>query len=283
MTVSEVSDRILDDNFGLELSHSEGIDSTPSDIIMGENEPDSADTLTTLEHNTSNPINESDESNSLDHQESSFIDESNSLDHYGILGMRWGVRRSKEELGHKTRKRRLRDRQYEDETPQQHQARLQRESNERAIKTQSKALEKSEKRQLKSEADKQKRLLKSQEKQQKRTLASQEKVRQDQMRQQERQRKEQEKIRDKKSSSKRQDPKSMTDQELRDAIARVQLEKQYKKMTGNALSKTTNAAVEVFGGAGKKILTALVVTYGTRAATKLIDEQLNKKKKGGAS
>lgn len=263
MTVSEVSDKILDENFGLgDLSHSdlEEIDSAPSN----DSEPTQLD---------------NGEQSNDDLPEESNEQSDDTLTHWGIKGMKWGVRRSPEELGHKTRKRRFRDRQYEDETPQQHQARLQRESNERAIKTQANAQTKSEKRQLKAKADEQKRQLKSLEKQQQRSLKSQEKARKAQMKQDEQRRKDQQKQLEKQSNSKRQNPKHMSDQELRDAIARVQLEKQYKRATGGIGTKTLGAASDVFGGAGKKIVTALIVTYGTKAATTLIEKQLNKRKK----
>lgn len=253
MTVSENSEMILNDNFSIDLSHSEGIDSAPSD------------------------------ENNLDYNDAQFTDESDGFNHYGILGMKWGVRRTKEELGYRTKKRKRRDLRYEDETAQQHQARLQRESNERAVKTQAAAQTKSEKRQLKAKADEQKRMLKSQERQQERTIKSQEKARRDQMKQQERQRKEQEKAQRKKTKSnldkgkKRQDPKTMTDQEIRDAIARMQLEKQYKQMSRGIGGKAASTASEIFSGAGKKIVTALIVTYGTKAATAFIDSKIKKK------
>lgn len=159
MTVNEISDKILDDGFGLEVYHSDSKKMIEIGECLSQWIQDGMNDYANREGTLPLP-------NNLMHDDD--------LTHWGIKGMKWGVRRTPEQLGHKkTRTRRFRDRQYEDETPQQHAARLQRESNERVAKTQAKEHAASEKRQLKADADKQKRQLKSLEKQQKMQIKAQ--------------------------------------------------------------------------------------------------------------
>lgn len=190
------------------------------------------------------------------------------LTHYGILGMKWGVRRTQEQLGH----RKKRDRRYEDETDQQYQARMERESRERTAKTTAKSQERQQKARIKAEADIQKRQLKSQERQQKLQIKAQERQRRDQREEQARQRKDQA---SKKSKTKTiTDPiKTMTDQELNDAINRLRREAEYKQLTrkpDGILKKTVKGAGKVGGGVllavGKNIVTRQLSDIGNQKA-----------------
>lgn len=254
MTISDVSDKILDENFGLDLMHSEEINSSPSEELCG------ADT---------NPLE---------------VIEENDLSHWGIKGMKWGVRRTPEQLGHKTRKRRFRDRQYEDETPQQHAARLQRESNERVAKTQAKEHTASEKRRIKAEADKQKRQLKSLENQQKMQIKSQEKQRKEQQ-QAEKDRRNAElkrlKIEAKKKSEDRHiDPRTLSDRELNDAIQRLRNEQTYKQLSvENAAfpKKTASKALKIGGGILLAVGTTVIKKQLTDVANMKAEEYLKKR------
>lgn len=238
MTVSDVSDKILDENFGLDLIHSEEISSSPSEELCWADESD--------------------------------------LTHWGIKGMKWGVRRTPEQLGHKTRKRRFRDRQYEDETPQQHAARLQRESNERVAKTQAKEHTASEKRQIKAEANKQKRQLKSLENQQKMQIKSQEKQRKEQQ-QAEKDRRNAElkrlKIEAKKKSEDRHiDPRTLSDRELSDAIQRLRNEQTYKQLSIENTSFPKKTALKALGIGG-----GILLAVGTTVAKKQLTDVANMK------
>lgn len=254
MTVNDVSDKILDENFGLDLMHSEETDSSPSEEL--------------------NEVVKSEDGNGAEI----------GLTHWGIKGMKWGVRRSQEELGHKTRKRRFRDRQYEDETPQQHAARLQRESNERVAKTQAKEHAASEKRQLKAEADKQKRQLKSLEKQQKMQIKSQEKARKEQLQSEKEKRnnelKRQKIEAKKKAEDKYIDPRKLSDRELSDAVQRLRNEQAYKQLRVENTSFPKKTALKALG-IGGGILLAVGTTVAKKQLTDIgnmkVDEYLKKK------
>lgn len=179
----------------------------------------------------------------------------NSIAHYGVLGMKWGVRK---------------DRKREDETDQQYKDRLDRESRERTAKADRKARAKDQKRSLRSQERIEKIRTKAQLKQTQKQLESQAKQREAQQKQQEKQQARQDKERRKQEkkktksdidkNKKESSTKLMTDQELRDAINRMQMERNYKQ-----LSKKPD-------GLGKKAFMALAVPVGMT----IIKSQLTK-------
>lgn len=228
----------------------------------------------TLEELSNKILDESFDSN-LEHSDEveSSDNFSDFLEHYGVLGMKWGVR--------KDRKVPKKYRRFEGESDQEYQNRMNRESQERQNKANIKAREKSEKRAAKERLATQKRALKSQE----RMAAAQRKEAQ---RREEAQRKEQAKKADKKTKSnnekgdKAQNVKSMTDEELRAAIARIRSEKEYQQLTKKpdgfataTLKKVGNIGGGVLIGTGK----ALATKYLTKYASEKIDDFMDKRKK----
>lgn len=196
--------------------------------------------------------------------------------HYGVLGMKWGVRK---------------DRQRKGETDQQYKDRLERQSRERQAEADRKARSKDQKRQLKAQEKDKRRTLKSQERIEKAKLKSQlsttkanlkaqEKQRKEVQKQYERQeeqkRKEAAKQKTKKTSKKEAVPVSMmSDEDLRAAINRINMEKQYKDATKKKpgiLSKTAKNLIIPIG---------LAVVKGniTKIANQKVDEIIEDRKK----
>lgn len=186
---------------------------------------------------------------------------SDELTHYGILGMKWGVRRTPEQLGHKRKKK---DRRYPDETDQEYQNRMNRESQERITKMQLKSKSEEQKRTLKSEERKEKARIKAQEKKDRAAQKKQEK-----------------KTRSNLEKGKLSTPSAvMTDEELRDAINRIRLEKEYKQLTKKP-DGFMKASIKKVGGIGGGILVstgkAVATKYLTAYATKKIDTLIDKR------
>lgn len=155
------------------------------------------------------------------HNDSSNQNGSGELIHYGILGMKWGVRRTPEQLGNKRKR---------NESAAERKVRLEREFEERTQKRNIKDNARSEKMQLKAT----KAVLKSQEKERKdaqKLERLQQKTEAERLKYQRQQEKtKQEELKKKKTNSTKKDVKSMSDQEIRDAIQRLQLEQQYKTL-----------------------------------------------------
>lgn len=200
-------------------------------------------------------------------------DQENTLEHYGVLGMKWGVRRTPEQLGHRVKKK---DRRYEGETEQQYQQRMARESAERIAKTEARAKAKSEKRAIREREAAQKRELRSQERIAKRKLKSEENLRREQAKQNPQQDLNKKTKSNLNKGNKRTPTKDMTDQEIRDAIARLKLEKEYidlSKKPKGVLNKTVDGTSKLLLQVGRNIAVGQLTKYGNQK----VDQFMNKK------
>lgn len=156
------------------------------------------------------------------------FDSDNFLEHYGVPGMKWGVRKDRKSSGKKKNAKtnkstsilRGKNRRYPGESTAQYNARMKRESEERIAKINAKSKASSEKRALKS----------------------QEKIAKMQIKAAEKQRAEEEaKQNPKTKADTKKTAKTMSDQELRDAIARFRLEQDYKREQKKAEDATNTA------------------------------------------
>lgn len=211
MDLETLSNRILDSIYGLELEHSNDIfeNNSPSENVAEDNE----------------------------------------LTHYGVKGMKWGVRKEREHSNTKKKS-----------------------GSSNATKTLRSRLS-----DLNSQLTKRK-AIKSKEKREKALLKEQEKQRKEQI--------EQEKaVINKKTESnyqlgkKAKSTSTMTDQEIRDAIARMQLEKQYKELAKQQESYGERFVKSVLNEAGKK----LAVNYTVKYATLGIDSIIKKTSKSSTT
>lgn len=182
------------------------------------------------------------------------------IQHYGVLGMKWGIRR---------------DRQRKGESDQQYKDRMDRQSRERIAAADRKAREKEQKRTLRS----QERIQKAQIRSNERKDAAQRKA---QEKQQEAQRKAQAKQQAKDNKRTKSDinknkkessTKSMTDAELRDAISRMRAEREYAQLSKKPDSAATKAAKSV-GKLAMKVGSGILVTQLTKVGTKKVSEIL---------
>lgn len=237
MDLEALSNRILDSTYGLELEH--------SDDIFEYDSP------------SENGIEDSE------------------LTHYGVKGMKWGVRKERERSNNPrskktlssnlTRKVKFRDRRYEGESAADYKARLKREHEERLAKIESK-----------TRLKEQKKLIKLQEKQRK----AEEKAKNVQ-----------EGSNEVNKKTKVGEPvKKMTDQELNDAIARLRKEKEYldlMKKPDSLLTKTIKDVNKLGGGVlvevGKKIIVKQLSDVGNQYADDFLTKKGIKKSKGGGS
>ena len=68
--------------------------------------------------------------------------------------------------------------------------------------------------------------------------------------------------------------KEMSSADLRNAIERINLEKQYTQLTAKQISPGRKAVQEVLGSSGKKIAQTLLVKYGIKGGSSIIDTLL---------
>lgn len=237
MTVEEISNRIIDENYLLRFR--EGVyvcDRDGYDLSHADN-----------------------------------LDEENTIAHYGVLGMKWGIRK---------------DRQRKGESDQQYKERMERQSRERIAAADRKAREKEQKRTLRSQERIQKAQIRSNERKDKALRKSQEKSqaaqRKAQEKQQVAQRKAQQKQQEKDNKRTKSDinknkkepsTRSMSDAELRDAINRMKAEREYAQLS----KKPDSASVKAAKGVGKlamKVGSSILVTQLTKVGTKKISKIL---------
>lgn len=287
MDIEILSNRILDEGFGLgEISH---LDETPSNL-----DDDISETESVVEDGASEEsppddndilLTEEDDSDSMEHYEANFTDESDSLEHYGVPGMKWGIRKDRD--GNQTPKRKKKDRRYEDETDQEYQNRMTRESQERIAKTQAKERLQSQKRSLKSQekiqrmqiqAQKEQRQLDAKNQQKQKKLDQAERKRQAELAAKEaKQRRKEEKAAQRKVAKEQTDSKptnarNLTDKELNDAIQRLRNEQTYKQLSLQNKSlptKTVIKAATIGGG--------ILLAVGTAVAKKQLTDVGNQK------
>lgn len=217
------------------------------------------------------------------------------LEHYGVPGMKWGIRKDRKSSGTKKKSStvkkdkstsifRGKNRRYPNESAAQYNARMKRESEERIAKINAKQQAASEKRTLKSHEKIAKMQIKSEEKQRAEEAARKNPTT---------------KVDTKKTV------KNMSDQEIRDAIARFRLEQEYKNeqrkandMTSGLMKKTLKGAAVVGGGillsVGKEVVKNQLTDIGNQQLDKYLvkkkwklestkHEPGGKKKKGGGN
>lgn len=287
MTLEELSERILNDNFGTEVVHSD--EDPPKETFL--------DNTTEF------------------------------LEHYGVKGMKWGVRKKRKPTGKKKsgsvlktleNLSRGKNRRYPGETNAEYQKRMERESQERIAKIAAKEAANQQKRTLKSQEKQkktqedeqmkrikeqikaqerkdaiqrsaqekqQKRMLKSQERQNKESIKSQERKEQENRKAQEKIRKDQEAERKRvekqqkresrenaKTASKPVKARTLTDKELNDAIQRLRNEQTYKQLSlqNKSLPKKTIIKAATIGG-------GILLAVGTAVAKKQLTDVGNQK------
>lgn len=266
LTVEELSNKILDDQFD-EVTHSD-------------EEPPVEETE--APNNDEQFVD--DDSNAQERYDVQTTDNSDSLTHYGIKGMKWGIRKDREKKPYEPKKK---DRRYDGESDQDYQNRMAREERERSSKQSERSRVKSEKRAAKERAQTQKRMLKSQERIKQMEIKAQQKNKEIEIAERKRQearsdklakeaeakrRKEERKAEREKTKSKPVNARTLTDRELNDAIQRLRNEQQYKQLSLQNKSlptKTVVKAATIGGG--------ILLAVGTAVAKKQLTDVGNQK------
>lgn len=213
-----------------------------------------------LETNFGSEIVHSDEDPSSDILE-------NELYHHGIKGMKWGVRRTPEQLGHK-KKKNIFNRQRRNESDDEYKKRMAKKAQERKAKEESRARMKQKRLEIKEQEDAQRYLLRSQERLRREEAQSKKRLKN---------------LSDKRTESnfekdeKAQPTRTLTDDELRAAIQRMQLEKQYKELAKKPDSPRVQFAKKVIGGAAEQVAKAYVAKYAIKGIDALIQKATGQK------
>lgn len=220
-------------------------------------------------------------------------DDSDELEHYGVLGMKWGIRKDRKRKGESDVEYQNRIRSQADERQKAHEIQL------KKIEAKSRAQE--QKRTLKSQAKaskaqaeirkKELKLQESREKTQRKNQQEQAKARKKELRLQkerdeaqrkqklqEQQRREKDKKRTK--AKDKRDVTELTDQELNDIINRIQKEQTYKDLTKGLGSKLIDKGMKIVDNVSDELMKSYIRNSGAALINKGIEKaKKNKAKK----
>lgn len=223
-------------------------------------------------------------------------DDSDELEHYGVLGMKWGIRKDRKRKGESDVEYQNRIRSQADERQKAHEIQLKKieaksraQEQKRTLKSQakaSKAQAEIRKKELKLQESREKTQRKNQEEQakarkkelrlQKEREEAQRKQQKEQQKLQEQQRREQGK---KKTKAKdKRDVTELTDQELNDIINRIQREQTYKNLTKGPGSKLIDKGMRIVNNVSDELMRSYIKNSGAA----LIDKGIEKAKKNKA-